>query len=100
VGEAFPAEEVQADLDRLKPRLPEASDNAMSPFAPDHPHARAAALAPQRAKELVENPTLETSWFVLARAAKMARVPLWKLAPEVPWKVPAKPQAASEVLTL
>jgi hypothetical protein len=91
-GEAFPTKEVQEDLDRLEPQLPEPSGNAMSPFPAEHPHARAESLTPERAKELIDDPTRETSWFVLARAAKMCRVPIWNLAPEKPWKPPAQPR--------
>jgi HEAT repeat protein len=98
VGEAFPAEEVREELERHGKRatgldpagLNAAARPGVSEFPHEHPHARAAALTPERAKELVENPTLETSWFVLARAAKMCRVPLWKLEPESPWRPPAK----------
>ena len=99
-GEAFPIEEVQADLERLNWHPPVADTCPEVPFPADHPFARAAALTPERAKELVENPTLETSWFVLARAAKLCRVPLWSLAPEPPPTLPAQPRAASEALAL
>ena len=99
-GEAFPAEDVRAALERLKPDLPDSNTIAPPPFAPDHPHARAAILTLDRAKELVENPTRETSWFVLSRAAKMCRIPVWKLAPETPWKLPATPRAPAEPLEL
>lgn len=99
-GEAFPVEDVQADLERLKWHPPVVYTCPDKPFPADHPFARAAALTPERAKELVENPTLETSWFVLARAAKMCRVPLWALAPEAPHALPAKPRAAAEALAL
>ncbi|VTR94421.1 aldo keto reductase : Uncharacterized protein OS=Hyalangium minutum GN=DB31_9014 PE=4 SV=1: HEAT_2: Aldo_ket_red [Gemmata massiliana] len=99
-GEAFPAEDIRAELERLKSDILPSSPYVAPPFAPDHPHARAASLTPDRAKELVETPTLETSWFVLSRAAKMCRVPVWKLAPETPWKPPATPRVAAEPLTL
>ncbi|HZU35343.1 MAG TPA: aldo/keto reductase, partial [Gemmataceae bacterium] len=62
-----------------------------------HPHVRAAALTPGRAAELVREPARETSWHVLARAAHLARVPLWKLEPTQPWRpaplsrLPAEP---------
>lgn len=100
VGEAFPSEEVSADLERLAPQLTDVSDTGEAPFASDHPHARASALTPARAKELVENPTQETSWFVLARAAKLCRVPIWNLAPETPWKPPAVPREPVAPFTL
>jgi HEAT repeat protein len=51
-----------------------------------HPHVRAAALTPSRAAELIEDPTHETSWHVLAQAARQQRVPLWELEPEQPWR--------------
>jgi hypothetical protein len=50
------------------------------------PFARAAALTPERAAELVAAPQQETSWHVLTRAARIAKVPLWELAPEHPWR--------------
>jgi predicted aldo/keto reductase-like oxidoreductase len=37
---------------------------------------------------------------VLARAAKLCRVPIWNLAPEKPWKPPAQPRERAEALTL
>ena len=100
VGEAFPAEEVQADLERLKPQLPYHRPRPKVPLPTNHPHARAAALTLERAKELIDDPTRETSWFVLSQAAKMCRVPIWNLAPEKPLAVPAKPQVAQELLAL
>jgi len=100
-GVAFPVEgPVADDLARHAPRLPAVSDNALSPFPVWHPHARAAALTPERAKELLEDPTKETSWFVLARAAKLCRVPVWKLHPESEWNVPAEPRDAEPPLSL
>jgi hypothetical protein len=59
-----------------------------------HPHVRAAALTEKRAAELVENPTRETSWHVLGKAARLRRVPLWQLAPEQPW-LPAETVSVS-----
>jgi HEAT repeat protein len=53
-----------------------------------HPHVRAAALTPVRAAEIVHDPARETSWHVLARAARLARVPLWRLEPAPPWSPP------------
>jgi HEAT repeat protein len=99
VGEAFPQEEVQADLERLKSQLI-THKSTPAPLPPNHPHARATALTPERSKELVADPTLETSWFVLARAAKMCRVPIWNLAPEQSWKPRAQPREQPEPLTL
>src|SRR5207248_6434028 len=96
----FPVEEVREDLQRLKNYLPLENDTPVPPFPPDHPRARAAALTPDRAKEFIDDPTRETSWFVLARAAKMCRVPIWNLAPEKPWKPPAQPREVIEPLAL
>ncbi|QJX00434.1 HEAT repeat domain-containing protein [Frigoriglobus tundricola] len=72
----------------------------MPPYPANHPYARAAALTPERAKQLVDDPTLETSWFVLSRAAKMCRVPIWNLAPETPWQPPAQPREVPDSLAL
>lgn len=57
-------------------------------------HRRAESLTPQRAAELVEQPDLESSWHVLSAAARMCRVPLWNLAPELPriTAIQAKPK--------
>ncbi len=54
--------------------------------ADPHPHVRAAALTRDLARELVNDPRRETSWHVLAQAARLARVPLWHLEPEQPWR--------------
>jgi len=78
----------------------EGDDIPLPPFAANHPHARAAALTLERAKQLVADPTRETSWFVLSRAAKMCRVPIWNLAPEPPWQPPAQPREVLESVTL
>jgi hypothetical protein len=51
----------------------------------DHPAVRAAALTPDRARELVDDPTRETSWTVLERAARLQRVPFARLEPQPPW---------------
>ncbi len=105
VGEAFPADEVAADLERhgITPvtHAPGSPSGPGSPaHLPDSPFSRAAALTPERARELVENPTLETSWFVLTRAAKMCKVPVWKLDPEQPWRPPAEPRAPEPPVAL
>ena len=50
-----------------------------------HPAVRAAALTPDRARELVDDPTRETSWTVLERAARLRRVPFARLEPQPPW---------------
>lgn len=112
LDDAFPAEEVRGDLERLGVSPPFSRDaERIAPPAPlhsalrlnelaNHPHLRAATLTPERARDLIGNPTLETSWFVLAKAAKLCRVPIWKLAPEAEWKPPAALREASEPLAL
>jgi aryl-alcohol dehydrogenase-like predicted oxidoreductase len=70
------------------------------PPAADHPFVRAAALTPERAAELVADPTQETSWHVLAAAARMAKVPLWDLEPEMPWRPPERVERPPEPITL
>jgi hypothetical protein len=60
--------------------------------ADHHPHVRAAALTPAEAGELRKDLSRDTSWHVRFRAARLARVPLWELAPEVPWRpAPVRP---------
>ncbi len=62
-----------------------------------HPAVRAAALTEESARKILEQPEHETSWRVLAQAARLARTPLWKLEPRLPWEptrarsVPATP---------
>jgi HEAT repeat protein len=68
--------------------------------ADPHPHVRAAALTPGRAAELIREPAREMSWHVLARAARIGRVPLWKLEPAPPWRPPPLPRPAAEPLDL
>ncbi len=115
VNEAFPAEEVQTDLDRLAKALENHSPRVQAAFArirgeacrekaevytAEHPYTRAADLSLERARELIHTPTLETSWFVLGRAARMCRVPIWKLAPEKEWKPVPEPREPRQSLLL
>lgn len=71
---------------------------------PDHPFARAEALTPERAAELVTDPERETSWHVLERACRLAKVPIWEIEPAHAWKprerptVPAEPIEAAPTL--
>ncbi len=62
-----------------------------------HPLVRAAALTPERAHRLVEDPTSETSWHVLERAARLVKTSLWNLEPDPPWRASAKPERLSEL---
>jgi hypothetical protein len=66
--------------------------------ADPHPHVRAAALTADRAAELVKEPARETSWHVRATAARLARVPLWKLEPAEPWTPAPSPALLAEPL--
>jgi hypothetical protein len=65
-----------AEADALRARL----------RADPHPHVRAAALTREAAAELLEDRSHETSWHVRFAAARLARVPLWEVAPERPWR--------------
>jgi predicted aldo/keto reductase-like oxidoreductase len=44
------------------------------------------------------DPTRETSWHVLAKAARLAKVPLWTIEPERPWRPAEQPPSATELL--
>jgi HEAT repeat protein len=63
-----------------------------------HPHVRAATLTPARAANLIRLAARETSWHVLATAARLARVPLWKLEPAEPWRPAPSPPPLAEPL--
>lgn len=74
-----------------------------------HPHVRAAGLTPARAATIVAEhdrlrnsgrlePGGETSWHVLAHAARIARVSFWELEPQPCWQPPPPPPAAVELL--
>jgi hypothetical protein len=65
-----------------------------------YPLVRAAALTADRAAELVREPQRETSWHVLAAAARLAKVPFWKLEPPTPWQPPRGAQEHPVPLTL
>lgn len=102
IGDAFPIEDVQADLDRLGVTSHTFAEREHSPLEhlvlpPDHPHARADSLTVEEAHRLIEQPTLETSWHVLQRAARMCKVPIWKITPAKPW-VPAETREREEVM--
>jgi hypothetical protein len=63
-----------------------------------HPRVRAAAMTTQHASEVLRAPEGESSWHVLARAARLARVSLWKIEPDPPWHPEPAPAAAVEPL--
>ena len=65
-----------------------------------HPAVRAAALTPDRARELVDDPSLETSWTVLERAARLRRLPFACLEPQPPWSPDLKAIPLEEPLDL
>jgi HEAT repeat protein len=68
--------------------------------ADHHPHVRAAALTLERAAELIAEPTRETSWHVLAKAARLMKTPLWNIEPQTPWRPEERPRPAAEPLRL
>jgi hypothetical protein len=68
--------------------------------ADPHPLVRAAALTPARAAELVAHPQRETSWHVLAAAARLQKTPLWRLEPQPAWVAAAPAPVAPEPLVL
>jgi HEAT repeat protein len=65
-----------------------------------HPHVRAAALRLERAAELMREPARETSWHVLAKAARLMKTPLWNLEPETPWRPDERQRPVVEPLLL
>lgn len=65
-----------------------------------HPHVRAAALTPALAAELMAVPSRETSWHVLSRAARIAKVSFWKLEPQPSWQPTPITTTAVPSLTL
>jgi hypothetical protein len=72
---------------RLAEQLAQRQDDRLARLQTDlHPHVRAAALTPERARTLLDDPNRETSWHVLAHAAKLAKVSLWRLEPEPLWQ--------------
>jgi HEAT repeat protein len=72
---------------RLAEQLAQRNDGRRARLQTDpHPHVRAAALTPERAAELLDDPNRETSWYVLARAARLCKVSLWRLEPEPLWQ--------------
>jgi hypothetical protein len=74
------------------------SDSATVPADDANPLVRATAMTLERAAELVKDPASETSWHVLAAAARMMKTPLWKLEPKEPWRPPASVSAAPAML--
>src|SRR5262249_14233033 len=92
---------VRDALARLAARWGQSGEGTRPPEterSPERPHARAAALTPERAAELMADPTRETSWHVLAKAARLAKVPLWTIEPEQPWRPPEQPPPVVEPL--
>jgi aryl-alcohol dehydrogenase-like predicted oxidoreductase/HEAT repeat protein len=63
-----------------------------------HPRVRAAALSREAAAELLRDLSRDSSWHVRFSAARLARVPLWEVAPERPWR--PEPGPAPEVTPL
>jgi HEAT repeat protein len=72
---------------RLAEQLAQRKDGRRVRLQTDlHPHVRAAVLTAERAAALLDDPNRETSWHVLAQAAKLCRVSLWRLEPEPIWQ--------------
>jgi aryl-alcohol dehydrogenase-like predicted oxidoreductase/HEAT repeat protein len=65
-----------------------------------HPYVRAAALTSERAKTLLADPSKETSWLVLSRAAKFEKTPLWEIAPQETWHQTLKPEPNNDPINL
>ena len=66
-----------------------------------HPHVRAAALTLERATALIQEPTRETSWHVLAKAARLMKTPLWNLEPQSTRETRgAEPRASRQAIQL
>ena len=63
-----------------------------------HPHVRAAALTSASAAALVREPDAETSWHVLAAAARMTKIPRWRFEPKRPWRPERPPPSPAEEL--
>jgi hypothetical protein len=89
---------VRARLSACLVRRDPAGDLLARLQADPHPRVRAAALTPARAADLVRDPDRESSWRVLAQAARLARVPLWKVAPDPPWHPGPAAATAAESL--
>jgi HEAT repeat protein len=83
-----------------EPQRPEDDTLLLRLQSDPHPRVRAAALTPARAAYLLEEPTRETSWHVLAAAARLGKVPFWKLEPKPPWQPPAAPPTVPGPLRL
>lgn len=98
-GPVFPPEEEAEALARLGDRIPAAAPPLVEIRHPSHPHVRAAALTPERAAALMADPRGETSWHVLAKAARLAKVPLWTIEPEHPWQPAERPHPVADALT-
>lgn len=90
------------DQDRLAEAgyAPPPAEPAAAPYPDDHPFIRASALTPEWAAELMADPIREMSWHVLAAAAKLARVPLWAIDPDPPWRPPARTIIPAEPLAV
>ena len=110
VGKAFPLEE-EAErcqtliVDQSLPPIVRESLDRLHGVAPKrvktpktHPLARAAALTPEHAAEIVANPDAESSWHVLTTATRLCRVPLWRFEPQPAWEPPAVSEGRQESL--
>jgi hypothetical protein len=97
-----PVPEVRARLAECLVARPVSGEEAILGRLRDdpHPRVRAAALTPERANGLIDDPASETSWSVLAKAARMAKVPFRRLEPAPPWEPEPLPEPEEETLSL
>jgi len=69
-----------------QPRITALKSITPPPISPTQ--VRATALTTATAAEILASPQKETSWRVLAEAARICKTPLWKLTPETAWSPP------------
>lgn len=89
----------QDRLDELSAEVPTVPDRTPSRSA-SHPLQRATDLTEEAAAELMANPGSESSWHVLARAAKLTQTPFWKVEPTETWRPPPTIPPPHEVIAL
>lgn len=91
-----------AEVVALLGQEPAAEANEIAEPCPSEfdPQFRAAAMTPEQAVVLWENPERETSWQVLAAAGQMLRRPLWEIAPDPPWEPPFQVPAVTQTFSL
>ena len=91
IDDPSPAQASWRDLQESEPNENECPTAAVRPA--DHPQTRTEALTSEQAATLVADPTAETSWRVLTRAARITKTPIRLLEPLTPWR----PAAATRI---